>query len=121
MRILSLQKSDGIGECPLTCENFFKLLWCKHLSLDLRWNRDPAFPWNRIIRSTTAELPKKSLIFSFFWSARCESLQLINLRPAHFIPIYFSSGKKHLPMSEFWWCLTAGNAERVACVWATTS
>jgi hypothetical protein len=26
MRILSLQKSDGIGECPLTCENFFKLL-----------------------------------------------------------------------------------------------
>jgi hypothetical protein len=25
MKIPSLHNSDGIGECPLTCENFFKL------------------------------------------------------------------------------------------------
>ena len=54
MKNPSLQESDGIGECPMTCENFFKLPRCEHLSLDLRWNRDPAFPWNRIIGCTTA-------------------------------------------------------------------
>ena len=36
MKIPSLQKSDGIGECPMTCENFFELPRYKHLSLDLR-------------------------------------------------------------------------------------
>jgi hypothetical protein len=25
MKIPSLQKSEGIGECPMTCENFFEL------------------------------------------------------------------------------------------------